>query len=711
MKKAIQLITAILIISIIACGNSNASYDKNEGSGFTTSGKEKSKANIENENSTQSVEGDAQRLALIIAIGQYPRESGWSSISSENDVPLIKNALISQDFSEDNILLISDDQANKEGIIKALNELIDRASEGDYVVIHYSGHGQQISDDDGEELDNLDEALVAHGAPVNSRYAPENYAGEMHLRDDEFGDILSTLRAKIGKDGQLLVFLDACHSGTGTRGDANVRGGMEPFIIEGAVKTDAPEAKTSEDGFGMSELPAQTRGSGGELAPFVLFAGASFDELNYETKDDNGNGVGSLSYAIAKAFAEFKPGVTYRGMFADVLSVMATVAPKQTPMIEGDMDVQVFGGEVVEQETYFEVTKVISDTEIKINAGSIMGINKGDILGIYKSGTQTTQDIEPTITGKVSQCMNFEATLTFEAAHGISNIKAHWVFIEEQYFGDSKVGVSIENLSDETLKNQLREELTGFALVELTEEDAEIKIEDNKSRGVKVVEIKSTAEGAMIKKIEANKPDFINEAVDQIKNYAQAKFIRELDLDDPDYKVEIELIPVKAKVTSTKFDVTDTLDITKLEKNGIKQFGPNDQFLIKVTNTGNKNAYFNIIDIQPDGLINAVVPSQGKDPKEYMVKAGKSIILSDVLLDGFYPPLGSEMFKVFATKEPIDLTPIVTQRGAGSRGDLNPLEMVISDSYQNTRGPKVQVGNLPSDDSGSTFDYLFTIVK
>ncbi|MBN1186403.1 MAG: caspase family protein [Bacteroidales bacterium] len=714
MKRSIYLFIAMQIVVLLACGNSLPSNEKKV-DGITMEEVRESTPFDINKNdediALQNPEGDPNKYALIIAIGKYPRESGWSSISSENDVPLIKNALLSQNFKEENIVLISDNEANKEGIVNAIKALTDKVSKGDYVVVHYSGHGQQITDDNGEELDNLDEALVAFGAPVNSKYAPENYTGEMHLRDDELGDLLGGLRAKLGKDGQLLVFLDACHSGTGTRGDANVRGGAEPFVIELLKKAEVPSAaKAGEEGFGMSEAP-KSRGSAEELAPFVLFAGASFDELNYETKDENGKGVGSLSYSIAKAFTDFKPGETYRGMFADVLAIMATVAPKQTPMIEGDIDVQVFGGEVVEQEPYYELVKVISESEIKISAGSIMGINKGDKLGIYKSGTQSTEGIDPEKTGTISECDNFSATLKFEEPHGITNLKAYWVFLEEQYFGDKKVKVSVENVTDAALKQQLLEELEGYALVTLDETNPEIKIDDKPSRGAKVIEIKTAAEGSVIKKIETTTPNFVEEAVKQIKEYAQAKFIREMDFDDENYKVQIELIPVKAKVNGSKFEVTDTLDMNKLVKNGVRQFGPNDQFIIKVTNLGLKNAYFNIIDIQPDGIINPIVPSAGKDPKEYMVKKGQSIILSDVLLDGFYPPLGPEMFKVFATKEPIDLTPIVSERGTQSRGDLNPLEMVISESYQNTRGPKVQVSSLPSEESGSTFNYVFTIVK
>lgn len=38
--------------------------------------------------------------ALIFAIDNYPFGCGWSQISSKSDVPLIENALKSQDFKD-----------------------------------------------------------------------------------------------------------------------------------------------------------------------------------------------------------------------------------------------------------------------------------------------------------------------------------------------------------------------------------------------------------------------------------------------------------------------------------------------------------------------------------------------------------------------------------------------------------------------------------
>ena len=89
----------------------------------------------------------AKKHALIIAIGDYPANSGWGTISSVNDVPLIKQTLLTQGFNEENITVLINERATYQNIIEALKTLQSKIAPGDIIVVHYSGHGQQIADD------------------------------------------------------------------------------------------------------------------------------------------------------------------------------------------------------------------------------------------------------------------------------------------------------------------------------------------------------------------------------------------------------------------------------------------------------------------------------------------------------------------------------------------------------------------------------------
>jgi hypothetical protein len=656
----------------------------------------------------QSIFAEPVKRALIIAIGDYPDSLGWGKISSTNDVQLIKRALEGQGFQEKNITIITDRKATKSGIVNAFNTLIRTAGKGDIVVIHYSGHGQQISDDNGDEIDKLDETLVCWDAPA---YYRNGYTGDKHLRDDEFGEMISALRLKVGSDGQVLVFLDSCHSGTGTRGEkpaVKVRGGVDPLIIPELEKITPGNQKEGEKGFGMNEAPMASRGTGGQMAPMVLFAGASFNELNYETLDENGNGVGSLSYSITRVFSEMEEGITYRTLFNKVHASMSTVAPRQTPMLEGDIDYKVFNGTVVEQEPYFTITDVLNEKEIRINGGKIMNLAVNDIMGIYPAGTASITGIQPIIKGKIIFAENFTSIIQFENNHNIDNLLNYWVFLNEQNFEDRKISISIKPFTDRILEGRIQEDLTGLSLINYNQENPDLVISELNKK----ILVKTAAEDLIFEEIPSVDPGCVEKTTLAVKRYAQSRFIKELELNDPEYRVEISFIPVRAKFENGKIKVTDTLDFSMyLKDEAVPTFTEKDQFMIKVTNTGNRSAYFNIIDIQPDGYINPVVPSSGKDGKEYQIRKGQSYIVPDVLLDGFYEPYGTEVFKVFASKEPINLSPIIVSKGVGTRGSSSPLEAILQDTYQNTRGPQVKVSSMPSESSGSTFEFIFRIEK
>lgn len=126
-----------------------------------------------------------QRHALIVAIANYPKESGWNSIHSNNDLQILLPQFDRLGFR---INTLTDKQATKKNIIQALQHLIKQLKTGDNVCLHFSCHGQQMEDDNGDEADGLDEALIPYDA--QSTYQKGIYEGENHLRDDELEKFL-----------------------------------------------------------------------------------------------------------------------------------------------------------------------------------------------------------------------------------------------------------------------------------------------------------------------------------------------------------------------------------------------------------------------------------------------------------------------------------------------------------------------------------------
>jgi len=167
-------------------------------------------------------ETDPTKHALAIAIGDYPEYddgSGFEDINAANDLPLIRAAMARHGFPNEQVTVLADEDAKHDAILEALDGMIegDDIGPGDTVWIHYSGHGQQVTDDNGDEPDGYDEAIVAWDA--RSKSTAENpYRGEKHVRDDALGARFRALSAKLSPGGSLLVTMDSCHSGTSTRG-------------------------------------------------------------------------------------------------------------------------------------------------------------------------------------------------------------------------------------------------------------------------------------------------------------------------------------------------------------------------------------------------------------------------------------------------------------------------------------------------------------
>jgi hypothetical protein len=55
--------------------------------------------------------GQEKKHALIFAIGDYPEDSGWPAISSDNDTALIEKALTAQQFFPGHIRVVHDSGA------------------------------------------------------------------------------------------------------------------------------------------------------------------------------------------------------------------------------------------------------------------------------------------------------------------------------------------------------------------------------------------------------------------------------------------------------------------------------------------------------------------------------------------------------------------------------------------------------------------------
>jgi hypothetical protein len=101
-------------------------------------------------------------------------------------------------------------------------------------------------------------------------------------------------------------------------------------------------------------------------------------------------------------------------------------------------------------------------------------------------------------------------------------------------------------------------------------------------------------------------------------------------------------------------------------------------------------------------------PDENENARDYRIAAGQSFVPRRKL--SFFPPFGTETYKIFASYDPLDFRPIFRLKGQGdSRGLENPLEKLFKESYTMSRG--TASSTLSSDANACTFSYTFRIVK
>jgi len=183
--------------------------------------------------------------ALIVGVGKY-RLSQANLPGIDLDVNMAKDMAVYMGIRPENVRVVMDEQATLSRVREEMrNWLGQGVSSGDRVFFYYSGHGTQVKDKNSDEEDGLDEAMVLHD--IDGKTQQGLYV------DDDFGADLKNIPSQ-----NMVVMVDACHSGTGTK-NVSFTGGNSFNVHDGKYKYldlfhVQPEARKKDLGVtGMSD--------------------------------------------------------------------------------------------------------------------------------------------------------------------------------------------------------------------------------------------------------------------------------------------------------------------------------------------------------------------------------------------------------------------------------------------------------------------------
>ncbi len=588
-----------------------------------------------------------QKRALLIGIGAYTKESGWKRLSSANDIRYLQQVLQVKGFAQQNIHVLLDSMATYDGIAAAVEKLISETKTGDVVMLHFSGHGQQITDLDGDEADGYDEAWVAWDAMA--RYDNVQYRGAKHVRDDLIGTWVNALATAVGSNGSVLITIDACHSGTATRAQdlAVARGVPVPFRIPVAQKESyRPGGNTASDFLSTSNI---------EKGNVVVYSASSPTQVNYETTDAGNSGVGSLSYGFAQALAAMPEGATYSDLFYRIKARIQSTIPAQLPMMEGNGKQQLFSGNYTAGIDKVLIDRWISDTSFTFKMGSLHQLASGAELAIIddaanvqvgKAVASTVSVVESvgTVRAPLDKSKTYiikilsmpAAPYTITVGYDKASLPKGWQPMLEKGFANMRFVSQGENA--DAWISYIAD--TGLAII--TRNNGIAYLDGSTKNG------KLTAED-------------ITQLSQPLQDIAKANYMRSLPDGGP--LSDMVVWEVTAK------------DGRKATENEL-EFEKGAYFDLRLKNNSKQAIYFALINILPDGTIEVLLPDAESTPEEFNVQPGESFVVKDNMIPE-NAKAGREFLRVMVSHVAFDIRPVFNKTAPKRSGNLTSWEQAM----------------------------------
>ena len=265
------------------------------------------------------------KKALLIGINHY-QVPGANLRGCVNDVTNLKRALVQfAGFTETNTKTLLDLRATKAAMQTGMQNLIKGAKKGDVLVLHYSGHGSNVPDKNGDEADHRDEILC----PTNLDWA-----------DPLLDDWLRVTFDKLPAGVSFTVIMDCCHSGSCTRAIQPPDAPSIERYLPNPLDLLATESRRGLSGKVRSTLVPGHRAERGKQDVVVADIGEVLITGCRDTQTSadayiGGTYNGALTYHLVKAIQEKKGKLTYRDLHQRPLELLRKGKYDQVPQLEG----------------------------------------------------------------------------------------------------------------------------------------------------------------------------------------------------------------------------------------------------------------------------------------------------------------------------------------------------------------------------------------
>jgi len=649
-----------------------------------------------------------EKWALLIGINDYTKgPPHWDLKGCENDVAMTRELLTTKfGFPEENIKVLLSAQATNRNIARAIEEwLIARTQPEDIAYFHFSGHGSQMTDRDGDEDDGKDELIC----PANMQLRNASTV----ITDDQLRELLGRIPAR-----NVTIVMDACHSGTGTRDLSLSRARYVDFEGEeggtrAVVMTPAAEKKPKLPPPEKPPAPAapakpqsKLSGSGGMESGRKLqvsISGCRPEQTSADAYIGDDFYAGALTYNLIENMKKAPPDITYRQLMERVGRDIKAQKYTQIPQIEGDMDRPLFGTEISGAvATPFLVIQAAQGNQVTLNAGRAQKVTRGSVYAVFPPG-ETAFAGEGLGRIRVTEVEQTRARARIlEGTQIAAGCRAREILHNSD---PDRLKLLVET-SDPGVKSAVQQQLSSIDFVQVVASDDQhfdhrLQIRPAAS-GLQAALTIDGVPGRPATGVDA--ASLVAALGPQLENAYAIKFLAGLDNPTPPFKVEVwanRTPPGKRAV------VVEALN--KAEDEKLVQARLRD--VIRFNFRAERDCYLTLINVGTSGKITVLFPNRYRP--DGFIRSGRIYRTGTKGEMPFniraLPPAGRELVKVIATLDPLDLSSLKMGQ-AGGEGTRN-IESGSEFAQQLTRdlavedlGEGLDVTLLPTD--RWTTDYL-----
>ncbi len=601
-----------------------------------------------------SAEPVPTKRALLIGIDDYKASGVTDLRGCVNDVELMKNILIGKfDVPAENVEVLKDTEATHQKIVDTIrSHLIDKAQPGDIVILHYSGHGSQMRDASGDEIDEYDETLVPHDSRTE---------GVFDITDDQVNGLLKQLTAKTKN---VTFIFDSCHSGAAIRAGNAVRE-IQPDDRPPPLP---PDYAISSRSIGEGDADFRLNGS-----DYVLISGCLATELSNEAMF-NQRRHGVMTWFLAQALQAAGDTSTYRSIMDEVSAEVTHRYPSQQPQLEGPgTHLRVFGTDRINPLPYV-LARPLDGQTVELEGGKVYGLREGSVLKVYAPGTADFAKAEATATVKLTQVDDFTARAVIEEGGPVeSQSKA---VLESVMYGDTSIPVYVGVEAHSSLRN-VAAMLESYPAITLTGSGADARVIVDVGGDGSSITINSGDLELLVPPVSLSADDHVERVVRQVQDIVH--WLTVMDLKSPTQAIAIEF------ELQRKDDPAGAAEPRKIP--------PETQLTYRVHNRDNEPLFVYVLDVSSDGSIALLYPQVDGAQEELPPKGTLEKTIETFLPEGRDAVI--DVLKVIATTRPIN--PSVFPQGAirgappppATRGGQDPLQEFLSTSVRaKTRGAR-----------------------